>query len=485
MTDNAKKSILSGRNARVYLHYIICFLIMFGFGQLPPFAPLTPLGMQVLGIFLGAVYGWSFTDMVIPSMIGIVSLVFLEGNTIPSIIANGLGTQIVWFMIFLMIFTNVIEEEGLAKYFANWIMSRKALSGHPWLLTFAFLFTAYFLGSVNVFASMFILWGILYGICTMVGYKPYDAYPTIMIIGITLFAILGLVLMPYSVNALVILSTFEKITGVAISFASYIAYMIPLVCLLMPVFIFLARFVFRVDVTLLKNADSSAISNNEPLNTTQKIICVALLATIILLLAPSMLPKTWLFTQFLNKIGMFGTMCFIMAPLMILRVNGQPILSFEKMIARGLPWGAVLVTAFVLPLSPLLTAEETGMQALFMNIIAPLNVLPPFILLMLVFLITTVITNFANNTATALIVMPIILGYSSQAGVELPALVVMLICCTHLAIMTPAACPMAGVMFGNTGWIKGKDIYKYAPIIVVCCFIVLFIAGYFWGKVIF
>lgn len=125
------------------------------------------------------------------------------------------------------------------------------------------------------------------------------------------------------------------------------------------------------------------------------------------------------------------------------------------------------------------------MQTLFMNIIAPLNALPPFVLLMLVFMITTLITNFANNTATALIVMPILIGYSGQAGVALPALVVMLICCTHIAIMTPAACPMAGVMFSNTGWIKGKDVYKYAPIIVIFSFIILFFAGYFWGKVIF
>ena len=125
------------------------------------------------------------------------------------------------------------------------------------------------------------------------------------------------------------------------------------------------------------------------------------------------------------------------------------------------------------------------MQALFMNIIAPLNVLPPFLLLFAVFLITTIITNFANNTATALIVMPIILGYSGSAGIALPALVVLLIGCTHIAIMTPAACPMSGVMFGNTGWIRGKDIYKYAPPLVVCCFTVLFIAGYFWSKFLF
>ena len=41
-----------------YLHAVVCLLIMFGFGQLPPVEPLTPLGMNLIGIFLGVLYGW-------------------------------------------------------------------------------------------------------------------------------------------------------------------------------------------------------------------------------------------------------------------------------------------------------------------------------------------------------------------------------------------------------------------------------------------
>lgn len=40
-----------------YLHAVVCLLIMFGFGQLPPVEPLTPLGMNLIGIFLGVLYG--------------------------------------------------------------------------------------------------------------------------------------------------------------------------------------------------------------------------------------------------------------------------------------------------------------------------------------------------------------------------------------------------------------------------------------------
>ena len=43
-----------------YAHSLISLLIMFGCGQLTPITPLTPLGMNLIGIFLGVLYGWIF-----------------------------------------------------------------------------------------------------------------------------------------------------------------------------------------------------------------------------------------------------------------------------------------------------------------------------------------------------------------------------------------------------------------------------------------
>ena len=35
-----------------YIHIAISVLFMFGFGYLPPFSTVTPLGMKLLGIFI-------------------------------------------------------------------------------------------------------------------------------------------------------------------------------------------------------------------------------------------------------------------------------------------------------------------------------------------------------------------------------------------------------------------------------------------------
>ena len=58
-----------------YLHTVVCLLIMFGFGQLPPVEPLTPLGMNLIGIFLGVLYGWVCIEIVWPSLAGLLAFV--------------------------------------------------------------------------------------------------------------------------------------------------------------------------------------------------------------------------------------------------------------------------------------------------------------------------------------------------------------------------------------------------------------------------
>ena len=62
-----------------YAHSLISLLIMFGCGQLTPITPLTPLGMNLIGIFLGVLYGWIFIDIIWPSMAGLLALMLIGG----------------------------------------------------------------------------------------------------------------------------------------------------------------------------------------------------------------------------------------------------------------------------------------------------------------------------------------------------------------------------------------------------------------------
>lgn len=58
---------MSNKDVKYYVNSAICLALMLGFGYLPPLAPITPLGMQILGIFLGMVYGWIFVGIPWPA----------------------------------------------------------------------------------------------------------------------------------------------------------------------------------------------------------------------------------------------------------------------------------------------------------------------------------------------------------------------------------------------------------------------------------
>ena len=57
---------------------IVCLALMLGFGHLQPIGSITPLGMDILGIFIGLIYGWSTVGTIWPSLVGILAMGFTD-----------------------------------------------------------------------------------------------------------------------------------------------------------------------------------------------------------------------------------------------------------------------------------------------------------------------------------------------------------------------------------------------------------------------
>ena len=47
-----------GKLSFSWIHYVITFFLMFFFRFLPPVGGITPVGMQVVGVWIGVLYGW-------------------------------------------------------------------------------------------------------------------------------------------------------------------------------------------------------------------------------------------------------------------------------------------------------------------------------------------------------------------------------------------------------------------------------------------
>ena len=62
------------KNTAYYIHCIIFVLLTIGIGFLPPFGQITTMGMKVLGVFVGVIYGWIFIGFIWPSFFGMIVL---------------------------------------------------------------------------------------------------------------------------------------------------------------------------------------------------------------------------------------------------------------------------------------------------------------------------------------------------------------------------------------------------------------------------
>lgn len=119
---------------RAYLHVIVFFALIFGTGFLPPLG-ITEMGMNILGVFLGLLYGWSFIGFAWPSMICLVALGFTGYAEPASIIASAFSHPAVLFTIFVLAFTTYCDKSGINAVMAKWFLSRSIFAGHPWIFT--------------------------------------------------------------------------------------------------------------------------------------------------------------------------------------------------------------------------------------------------------------------------------------------------------------------------------------------------------------
>ena len=470
------------------LHAAVCLLIMFGFGQLQPVEPLTPLGMRLIGIFLGVLYGWVCIEIVWPSLAGLLALM-LAGGMKPVVLLNkSFGDPIVQMMFFIFVFCAAINHYGLSRFISLWVITRRCVAGRPWVFTYAFLGTMFILGGLTSASPAAIIgWSILYGVCEICGFKKGDGYPTMMVFGIVFASQVGMSLIPFKQAALTVFSAYETMSGVSIDYAKYmlIALLICAVCSLL--FIDKGKYIFRPDMERLRHLDVGRLDNDGALTLTrvQKIVLGFLFLLVVLLLAPNFLPCEFFLTRFLKGIGNTGIVILLVTVMAAIRIDGKTLLPFKVMVDSGVAWSIILLLAFVQPLSGAMAAPETGITPFLMQLLEPVfGGSTPLTFALFISFASVVLTQVMNNGAVGVALMPVIYSYCQGAGVgpELP--LIMVVMGVHLAFLTPAASASAALLHGNE-WSDSRAIWKTAPAVILMAYVVTAVITVMVGSVLF
>lgn len=478
------------KNVMYYIHCVVGLLFMFGFGMLEPIKPITPVGMQVLGIFLSMIYLWSFVGLLWPSLLGIAALGLSGYGNFPTVLAKSFGDPVPVLVFFAMVLFGAIQHYGTTKYISRWFLTRKIINGRPVVFSFVFIYTTYVLAalSANVLPAILFMWSVLYGVLEDVGYKKGDKYTTVMVIGTLFGAISGQAAKPFTGSALAIVGAFEKTAKTPMDYLPYMLYGFIMSSLAILVYSALIKFVFKPDMSKITDISTERFEAEKlpPMDLRQKIMFGCLFGYLGLVLVPSILPKTIGFVGFLNKLGPLGLVMVIVIGLCLFKINGKPIIEFKEIAGRYLIWDVYFLIAMAMVVSDALTANSTGIKPFLTGVVNPLLggcSATTFAILLAIF--PMLITQGANNAVMGILFMPIVYPFALQNGSNPMAIATLMTFALHVAILTPAASPYAAVLYGNKDWVETGEVLKYSTVILICMAILYVVIGVPLLKVVF
>ena len=121
--------------ASLLIKILVCLAVIAAFWVAPPVAPLTAVGMRVIGIFIGVILMLSIVDTVWPAMLAIVLLGESGVCTVNEAIAGSIGNWIIYFVLMSFIMTHALNESGFTDRLVAKFMSIKLVSKSPWIFT--------------------------------------------------------------------------------------------------------------------------------------------------------------------------------------------------------------------------------------------------------------------------------------------------------------------------------------------------------------
>lgn len=476
---------LDGKDKKYYIHSVIGLAIMFLFGFLPAFDPVTPLGMKFLGIFIGLLYLWSTVDMGWPIFAAFVALVFFDCMPITQIYTAAFANSTMMLCLFTMLVIMPISGTGVFDYVAIWLLKKPFLQGHPWRLTIC-LFTLVFVGCafhLGGIAMMFMVFELTYKICDMSGMERSHPWSGAIIVGAVVSFVIGGGVLPFNGLPLFMMGVFSAIQPFQWPFLQYIIFMIVMEVVIMAFYCLFIK-LLRVDMSKLKNIDVSGYVKELPPPTRfQKQAAFILILFIISLVFVGIVSSLSVVNPLVNlckRIGLVGVSWAFMCVLVIWRVQNKPAFTFNKM-AASVPWDSVLIICIGMSFGPAIASEATGISAWLYQLTAPLlSGHSTVAFIMIISFLTLVLTNFLNNTVVIMLMISIIGAYVPTMNINIITLAGMMLVASQMAMFVPGASYYAGLAHGQSAHTGRKNGFLWGGIIVLataCAMPIMFFVG--------
>ncbi|MBR5318539.1 MAG: hypothetical protein IKU46_02975 [Peptococcaceae bacterium] len=451
----------------------------------PAPAPLTEVGIKVLGLFFAFIVGFTMTEAPWVHLVSFVLAMFTGVfANIAAIMPSTWGGDTFLFMLLLFVVIEYLRFSGFSKFVSAYLLSRPFLVGHPYRIIGMLMLVAWILAIfVGIFAGLLLTWGFIYQICGIVGYKKHSPQACAMVFGVTLVGALSLSTIPFLHNALVIIAAFTGSTGLEVNLIHYLLYSVPENLMIIALYLLMLKVLWRIDVSAMENMTIDFIPKEDLVMTKEvKMSLAFLIALVVLVFAPNVLPAGNPVQAALKAIGNSGITMILLVIWSLIKMDDKEIFPIGDLAKNGIPWNMVWCSLAIFTFIALLGNPETGISAFVASFLGPIFVGKPaalFIILSMV--ITIVLTNFMANMVVAVVMFAACLPIGATLGIDPMQLGFLYTICSSMAFLLPAASPAGMLVFMNKEWMTTGEIYKYA----IPTIIMMGVVAYVWNIILF
>jgi sodium-dependent dicarboxylate transporter 2/3/5 len=473
------------KDVKYYINAAISIGIMVFARFIPVSEPFTPEGMMVLGVLIGAIYGFICGNIFWASLMALFMLGLSDVTSLASAFTSSLGHGTVIFLTLLFVFVGYLTSIGFARTLAVKIVRSKLTKGRPWVLTL-FLFIAAFVPAsvMSITAVYTFMLPLLYSICDEVGYERTDKWPMAVAITLGVAAAISIALFPFQVGLVQLLGFMEAAGfGYGIPFVQWVVAFTVILAVCLVCLTLVIRVFFKPDVSKLYNytpPEEKVVFTSD-----QRVGLTLLLILIAVFVIPQFLPQGTAIHAFMAQFGTFSVVGVVLLLGTLFRKNGKPIINLGEAVKGLMIWPLLVMVGTVLVITSHLTRPEFGFVDLIVTYLGPIvGGDSQFVLTVVFMILAIIITTFVGGNLVYAMTIPVLIPIAMAADFNIMQILVPYVMCASAGYAFPSSHPVTALMYGQDT-IEPKRIVKYSLVYQVMFFIIAFVIGIPLGLLLF
>lgn len=461
-------------------------ILLIFFIVVPPLAPLTTLGMRVVGIFLFTIIWWVTVGIGYPSLMTLVLIAALGVMKPADVLAGSWGNWVIIFVVGAVGISEGVRATGFFRRFAIWFITRPFVEGRPWVLIGMFLLACTLMGSVmSSTATTIVFMAIAASMLQALNYKKGDTFAAMLMMGIAWAATASLAMTPIAhAGNIMMMNWIQRDFNHIVGFTDWMSFGIPMGLLMLVVILLVFRFLIRPDVSKMSEMSTSFVrqeaSQMGPMKLEEKVALGIFLFIVAIWILPDLVsgvfPEA---SQYLKDLG-YAMPAIAGASLMcLIPVHGKPLLTFKQWMKDSVEWGSITLLATIMVMGVVLKNPDTGIGEMLTGVFQPIAMSVPFTVFIMISILWVVIqTNMMSNLVSMTLVYSIMVPVAASLGSGNPiGLGATIGAASNFAFSLPSATITTALAIGS-GWVPVRFMAKYGVLMIIPVVLVFTFVGY-------